>query len=102
MEPKGSIIYKGLIMSNKSIISSIWNAPTADEVQSVVSYLGGINAVCRIAKKHRNTVSKWCKGEINIDFANWKLIKECSIETHDKMVVAEYVAEMKLLDKTFK
>ena len=50
--------------------------PTAEEVEAVVQSLGGINAVCRIAKKHRNTVSKWCKGEICIDFANWKLISE--------------------------
>ena len=63
-------------MSNKNIITTTWNAPTYDEVSDVVQSLGGINAVCRITKKHRNTVSKWCSGKIKIDYANWKLISE--------------------------
>ena len=63
-------------MSNKNIITTIWNAPTCDEVSNVVQSLGGVNAVCRITKKHRNTVSKWCSGKIKIDYANWKLISE--------------------------
>ena len=63
-------------MSNKSIIDTVWNAPTHEEVEEIVQSLGGINAVCRITKKHRNTVSKWCSGKINIDYANWKLISD--------------------------
>ena len=61
-------------MSNKNIITTVWNAPTSEEVNEVVQSLGGINAVCRIAKKHRNTVSRWCSGDIQIDYANWHLI----------------------------
>lgn len=86
-------------MSNKSIVSTVWNAPTAEEVDYVVQSLGGINAVCRIAKKHRNTVSKWCKGGICIDFANWKLIKEHSVEYNDRKVRDEYIKEMDLIEK---
>ena len=63
-------------MSNKNIITTVWNAPTTEEVSEAVQSLGGINAVCRIAKKHRNTVSRWCSGKIKIDYANWKLISE--------------------------
>jgi hypothetical protein len=51
-------------------------SPTRLEVSKVVHSLGGISSVCRITKKHRNTVSKWCKGEIKIDYANWKLISD--------------------------
>jgi len=51
-------------------------APLFSEVNETVQSLGGISAVCRITKKHRNTVSKWCNGKIKIDYANWKLISE--------------------------
>ncbi len=63
-------------MSNKKIIEEPWTAPLSTEVDKTVQSLGGISAVCRIAKKHRNTVSKWCSGKIKIDYANWKLISE--------------------------
>ena len=67
-------------MSNKKIIEEPFTAPLSEEVNSVVQSLGGINAVCRITKKHRNTVSKWCSGKIKIDYANWKLISEINSE----------------------
>ena len=63
-------------MSNKKIIEVAFESPLSEEVNSIVQSLGGINAVCRITKKHRNTVSKWCSGKIKIDYANWKLISE--------------------------
>ena len=52
-----------------------WIPPSCSEINTVVQSLGGIASVCRITKKHRNTVSKWCKGEIKIDYANWELIR---------------------------
>ena len=67
-------------MSNKKIIGETWEAPLFAEVNSTVQLLGGIASVCRITKKHRNTVSKWCNGKINIDYANWKLISEINTE----------------------
>ena len=63
-------------MSNKSIIDTVWNAPTAEDVKAVVQSLGGIAPVCRITKKHRNTVSKWCGGKTKIDYANWTMLSE--------------------------
>ncbi len=63
-------------MSNKRIIEGAWSPPLFEDVSKTVKSLGGINAVCRITKKHRNTVSKWCSGEILMDYANWKLISE--------------------------
>jgi hypothetical protein len=53
-----------------------WDVPSYKEVSHVVASIGGIASVCRITKKHRNTVSKWCNGKINIDYANWKLIRD--------------------------
>ncbi len=66
-------------MSNKKIIEEPWVAPLSNEVSDKIKSLGGINKVCRLTKKHRNTVSRWCSGKIKIDYANWKLISE-SIE----------------------
>jgi hypothetical protein len=70
-------------MSNKKLMldSCVWDCPTAEEVYAVVAKLGGINSVCRITKKHRNTVSKWCNGSVNIDFANWSLIRDYELKT---------------------
>jgi len=66
-------------MSNKRIIEEPWEAPLFAEVNKTVQTLGGIASVCRITKKHRNTVSKWCSGKIKIDYANWKLISEINL-----------------------
>jgi len=63
-------------VSNKKKIEEPWVAPLCAEVSKTVQSLGGIASVCRITKKHRNTVSKWCNGQIKIDYANWKLISE--------------------------
>ena len=69
-------------MSNKKLMQfiGVWDCPTGEEVAEVVKKLGGVNAVCRITKKHRNTVSKWRSGETNIDYANWKLISEINVK----------------------
>jgi hypothetical protein len=63
-------------VSNRDLIEEPWKAPLFEEVNRTVKNLGGIASVCRITKKHRNTVSKWCSGKIKIDYANWKLISE--------------------------
>jgi len=65
-------------MSNKRLMQfiGVWDCPDFEEVTEMVKSLCGINAVCRITKKHRNTISKWCSGKTNIDYANWKLISE--------------------------
>ena len=74
---------KVVAMSNKKLMldSCVWDCPTAEEVSAVVAKLGGISSVCRITKKHRNTVSKWCNGSVNIDFANWSLIRDYELKT---------------------
>ena len=66
-------------MSNKDLIEEPWEAPLFEDVNRTVQNLGGIASVCRITKKHRNTVSKWCSGKIKIDYANWKLISEINL-----------------------
>ena len=71
-------------MSNKKIIDEVWDSPSFEEVNKTVQSLGGIASVCRITKKHRNTVSKWCSGQIKIDYANWKLIGEINIKIEYK------------------
>lgn len=55
-----------------------WDRPSLRDVNEVVSLLGGISSVCRITKKHRNTVSKWCSGKIKIDYANWDMLNRIS------------------------
>ena len=54
---------------------SDFTPPTKEEIQEVVDSLGGYGAVCRILRKRRSTVWRWCKGDARIDYANWKLLK---------------------------
>ncbi len=75
-------------MSNKKIMEEgSWVAPLSSEVDRVVRALGGKSAVCRVTKKHRNTVSKWCNGEgkSKIDFANWRLLNQTKEKDFNKI-----------------
>ncbi len=61
-------------MSRKKIYTEPFEAPSGEEILKVVNALGGKGDVSRICKKNWNTIDRWCKGEVKIDFANWKLI----------------------------
>lgn len=52
-----------------------WNKPSKEEVSNAVESVGGINTASRLVRKHRNTIRKWCNGEKEIDYSNWKTIK---------------------------
>lgn len=63
-------------MSRKKIYEEPFEAPSSEEILKVVNALGGKGDVSRIVKKNWNTVDRWCKGKVKIDYANWKLISE--------------------------
>jgi hypothetical protein len=63
-------------LSRKKIYEEPFEAPSSEEIMKVVNALGGKAPVCRLCKKNWSTVDRWCKGEVKIDFANWKLISE--------------------------
>jgi len=66
-------------MSRKKIYEEPFEAPSPEEILKVVNYLGGKGDVSRICKKNWNTVDRWCRGSVKIDYANWKLISEINV-----------------------
>jgi hypothetical protein len=63
-------------MSRKTKFEEPFEAPSPEEILNVVNYLGGKPTAAKICRKNWNTIDRWCKGSVKIDYANWKLISE--------------------------
>ncbi len=52
-----------------------WDRPTKLELNKALDTLGGTGAVCELLRKHRATVSKWRRGDGNIDYPSWVMVQ---------------------------
>ena len=65
-------------MSRKIKYGDPWDMPSAEEVEAAVSAVGGVSATCRLLRKGKGTISRWCdeNDSSKIDFANWQILKK--------------------------
>lgn len=49
--------------------------PTLKEIKEQIDRIGGVVATAKKLNKNRTTIWRWYTGKMDIDFANWELMR---------------------------